>query len=201
MIYYNFVVTNSLYILYYFLIPLLNKKILNQFKFAPKLNYHDCSQMRMTRLFTSQSDTIRPKWHWHGCSQKRLTKSLPSDTGTIALKWCCQEWFQGRLVQLFLSEISMIVPKWLQYNCFQVSLTRRLPSETGTTVLKWHQYNCFNVTMAQLFPSEFWFSNLDFAFCLYIYIYKCDKNTLHTNIDKIMKIKMIKNLQTSTNTW
>ena len=66
---------------------MLNKKILNQFKFAPKLNYHDCSQMRMTRLFTSQSGTIRPKWHWHGCSQKRLTKSLPSDTGTIALKW------------------------------------------------------------------------------------------------------------------
>ena len=77
------------------------------------LNWHDCSQVRLTQLFSGDTGTIVPRWQWHDCSQVTLARLFPSEAGTI-------------------------VPKWHWHKCSQVSLARLFPSETNANILKWN---------------------------------------------------------------
>ena len=131
-------------------------------KVLSKLNWKDCSGVKLVQLYPNNTATIITKWHWHDCSQVRLLQLFPSETGTIVPKWYWHDCSQVTLAQLFLWDTGTTVLKWHWHDCSQVTLAQLFTNETGTIVLKWNWHNCSQVRLAQLFPSGFWFSNLYF---------------------------------------
>ena len=94
-------------------------------------------------------------------SQVRLARLFPSDTGTIVSKWYWHNFSQVTLAQLFTSKTGTIIPKWDWPNCSQVTLTRLFASETGTIVPTWDQQGCSEVNWHHCSQVNF-----DFLFCI-----------------------------------
>ena len=117
------------------------------------------SQVRLARLFPSDTGTIVSKWYWHNFSQVTLAQLFPSDTDTIVCKWDWHNCSHVRPARLFRSELAPLFPSefWLSVLYFVLQF------------FLWHDSSLVSFTWEELchvpgFIRECYFAGFQFAF-------------------------------------
>ena len=90
---------------------------------VPRGEWHHWFEVTPPQLLPSE------KLNWHDCSQVKLARLLPSETDTFIAKRRCLNFYKVILAQLLPSEIGTIVPKWDWQDCSQVRLARVFESD------------------------------------------------------------------------
>ena len=71
--------------------------------------HHNCSHVRLARLFASDAGAIVVKSHWHDCFQMTLAQMFSSDPDTIVRKWHWHDCFEVILGRLFPSRFCFLI--------------------------------------------------------------------------------------------